>query len=1037
MEIKHSNNLDRTNVAVAGFVWLFVMVVYYLTKAASFSLWDCGEFIAAGYTLGIPHPPGSPVYVFVARVFSVLPIADDPSVRINLLSSVSSAFTATFCYLAAQRILSRWFEHGESTYSRVLIYGGAASAALFVAFGVTNWTNSVEAEVYGLSMMVLTSVFWMATIYLDTDDSRLRQRLMLASVFLSFLGIGIHMATFLVLPVVAILFILKRSAPRMAWYLVAIFIAAELYYIFALSSRPGEIPFYIPVIILLLVYFFYMFSHEVIPKAYYLVAGGLLLSSLPALGLGIDLLSQRGGGDGVSAGLRGVLDTLGIVAFLGTVGLGAFFAFKWKQGKGSKELLQHYLAAAIFVGVALVMVILMQVPKGYNVFLVLTAISAALLGWAIWKHLNWMYLLAVAAVSIVIIGVVPFVYALGLGLLAVVVLGLVTKNPQWRSALLILVVAIIGYSAHAFIPIRSAQQPDLNENNPSHSLQRTIDFLERKQYGSQGMVERMFVRRAEWTNQFGNYHRMGFWRFFEEQYGATGIGFILFFLLGLFGIWEIVRRTPQRGLPLLLMILVATVGLVLYMNFADGTRQGPTGGHLEVRDRDYFFTPGFVFFGLAIGLGAAVAVQYLRESTREFAAGTKKIVMASGLVLLLLPAFALAKNYHMCDRSNNFIAWHYGHNILQSCEPNAILFTHGDNDTFTLWCLQMVYGIRTDVSVINMALANSKWYLKQVEPHMGVELGWSHEHIDRLQAFHLPDSVTIARRGSQVDGTIYAYLGEEKRILDSLYESFGPPYNSTFRYNAMLVDRIIFTHLGKRPISFSVTGGSDSRRYLGRSIERKCALRGFVWTIEPTLASRTIDVEASLAYFYDSTRFQAPGLGDPRVYKNEATLRLTRNWANSMLVVADSLRMADDMKRAIEVAEFAVESVPYSTDAQDFLARVYAETGEVSRLQGLIAANPSLSGVEHQRILAEAYWTAGDTSQAQNTLEAALAASPADRTTFEQLLRYYFEGRNINSMKTLLERWLHRFPNDAQAAEMLRDLRRFRDSDFNTEQDSQ
>ena len=114
----------------------------------------------------------------------------------------------------------------------------------------------------------------------------------------------------------------------------------------------------------------------------------------------------------------------------------------------------------------------------------------------------------------------------------------------------------MGYSAHLYIPIRSAQHPAINENNPSQSLTATINYIERKQYGSMSMTERMFERRSEWENQFGVHSRMGFWGFFSEQYGLSGTRFVIIFLLGIFGIWELIRRRPREGLMLLLLIRI-------------------------------------------------------------------------------------------------------------------------------------------------------------------------------------------------------------------------------------------------------------------------------------------------------------------------------------------------------------------------------------------------------------------------------------------------------------------------------------------------
>ena len=138
--------IDRTNALIAFGVWLMAFVVYYSTKAASVSFWDCGEFLAAGHVLGIPHPPGTPLYVMMARLFSLLPIDSDLAVRMNLLSVVSSSFTAMFGYLVSVRMLRAWFGDRQAGFTRFLIYAGGVCAAAFLAFSHTNWINKLRIK---------------------------------------------------------------------------------------------------------------------------------------------------------------------------------------------------------------------------------------------------------------------------------------------------------------------------------------------------------------------------------------------------------------------------------------------------------------------------------------------------------------------------------------------------------------------------------------------------------------------------------------------------------------------------------------------------------------------------------------------------------------------------------------------------------------------------------------------------------------------------------------------------------------------------
>ena len=161
---------DKTNAYIAGFIFLFTMIIYRLTVAPTFSYWDCGEFIACSYILGIPHPPGSPLFILIGRIFSILPISADICFRVNILSIISSAAAIVFGYLSVVRIIRYWFnENDTDTWSRFIPYIGGFVGSLFMAFASTYWANAVEAEVYGLALMIMTMILWLLLIYYDVQ----------------------------------------------------------------------------------------------------------------------------------------------------------------------------------------------------------------------------------------------------------------------------------------------------------------------------------------------------------------------------------------------------------------------------------------------------------------------------------------------------------------------------------------------------------------------------------------------------------------------------------------------------------------------------------------------------------------------------------------------------------------------------------------------------------------------------------------------------------------------------------------------------
>ncbi|MCP4706219.1 MAG: DUF2723 domain-containing protein, partial [candidate division Zixibacteria bacterium] len=229
---KNIVKFDRINAIIASLVFAISLIVYYKTMAPTFSFWDCGEFVACSYILGIPHPPGSPLYILIGRIFAILPLAADVAVRLNVLSIVTSALTATFSYLIIVRLIRFWFENSKDFYNKVIVYIGGFTGALFVAFSSTNWANSVEAEVYAPTMAIMLAIYWLALKYFDNQGNMTGTRAMLLALFLAILGVGIHLTLYAIVPAVGLYFVLKKGATNRHWMLVSTFFLVELYFIF-------------------------------------------------------------------------------------------------------------------------------------------------------------------------------------------------------------------------------------------------------------------------------------------------------------------------------------------------------------------------------------------------------------------------------------------------------------------------------------------------------------------------------------------------------------------------------------------------------------------------------------------------------------------------------------------------------------------------------------------------------------------------------------------------------------------------------------
>ena len=227
-----SDSFDRTNAVLAGLVFLGAFIVYALTVQRTLSFWDCGEFIAVSYILGIPHPPGTPLFVILGRLFSIIPFVEDIAYRVNYLSVISSAATAMFSYLLTVRLVGYFFgDKKNDRLNRIIAYIGGIVSGFFVAFSETNWGNSVETEVYGLSLGLMVMMIWLTVRYFEERGTMKAARTMVLVMYLALVGVGIHLTVFLVVPICAVFFILKDDATVRDWLLVCGFVILELFMI--------------------------------------------------------------------------------------------------------------------------------------------------------------------------------------------------------------------------------------------------------------------------------------------------------------------------------------------------------------------------------------------------------------------------------------------------------------------------------------------------------------------------------------------------------------------------------------------------------------------------------------------------------------------------------------------------------------------------------------------------------------------------------------------------------------------------------------
>ncbi len=196
---------------VAGaLAFLLPLLVYAQTMSPTLNFWDCGEFITAGYTLGIPHPPATPMYVLVARLASLLPFGLSVAHRINFMSAIFASLSTLMMYLLVLKVTGSWRERGSAPLRWIRVAGGL-TAAFFLAFSDTFWVNAIEAEVYSLSAFLMGFTLWLILDWGEVAGRPRGNALVYLILYLLSLAVGFHLGTILVFPGFFVLALLIRN----------------------------------------------------------------------------------------------------------------------------------------------------------------------------------------------------------------------------------------------------------------------------------------------------------------------------------------------------------------------------------------------------------------------------------------------------------------------------------------------------------------------------------------------------------------------------------------------------------------------------------------------------------------------------------------------------------------------------------------------------------------------------------------------------------------------------------------------------------
>ena len=747
------------NNVLGWLTFLIAAFTYLSTIEPSASFWDCGEFITSAYKLQVGHPPGAPLFMLTANLFTQL--ASDPTlvpIMVNSMSALFSALTILFLFWSITHLARRVIVSDEkkeiNLAQLILIMGCGAVGALAYTFSDTFWFSAVEAEVYAFSSLFTAVVFWMILKWEDVADNPHADRWIVLIAYFTGLSIGVHLLNLLCIPAIVLVYYYKKFPNP--------------------TSKGTIIAIVVSFVIVGLVLF------------------GIVQGLVEVCGL-FELLFVN---------VLGMPYNSGVFAYMiiisGVLG--------WAIWETMREEIHETRMRIAFI----LSIVLLGVPfigDGYilGVFLIIAMIICMFFVKSIVKRIDFKTLNTIlVSLAVIVIGYSTY---------ALIMIRATADTPMNQNAPsdIFTLRTYLAREQYGDTPLIYGQtyvseakivksekgwERAIKNGNPvwSRVIKKTPSEKDRyfiSNHASKAkyvdetlmLFPRMYSQESRhieaynvWANVKGEtvrYNRAGeivsvvkptfienlrfffsyqlnwmYWRYFLWNFSGrqndiqgnggimngnaiTGIKFIdelwlgpqedmpydiqnnkghnkfymLPLLLGILGIAFQVfngRKGIQGFWITFFLFFMTGIAIVLYLN------QTP----FQPRERDYAYAGSFYAFCIWIGMGVAILAQWLTKYAKVSETTAASI---ASLVCLLVPIQMVSQTWDDHDRSGRTIARDFGSNYLESCDENGIIFTMGDNDTFPLWYAQEVEGIRTDVRVCNTSYLQTDWYTDQMK----------------------------------------------------------------------------------------------------------------------------------------------------------------------------------------------------------------------------------------------------------------------------------------------------------------------------------
>ena len=678
-------NFKRWNTITGVLVFCISAFIYLATLEPTVSFWDCGEFLSCDSKLEIAHPSGAPMVMLIRRVAAIMGGSDPSTITliINGTSAIASALTIMFLlwtitWFGRKLLASTW---QDSNREKILILIAGFIGSMAYAVSDSFWFSAVEAEVYAMSSLFTAMVFWCILKWEENSDTPNSDRWIMLIAYLFGLSIGVHLLNLLAIPAIVILYYTKR---------------------YKINTKNTLLALLVSVLILGSILF-------------------IIIPGVPAYFSKIELFTVNGLGLPYNSGfIAGILLLITLIVV-------ALIIFKKRKKIWLYNSVIYF--TLIIIGFSSYTAVVVRSHDNPPVDMGNPEDPFSLA-----NYLNREQY-----------GARPLIYGQSF---ASPVIDTKERNSYQRfqgryTAYPLNPTYVYDPNTQILFPRMASEKPDHKE-----AYKQWSDFHGKPYYRTtpDGKKEKIFLPTFGENLTFFFRYQLGFmyfryfmWNFSGRQndiqahgnilYGnwISGIPFIdntllgeqeklpdslkhnpgrnryflLPLLLGLFGLIYHYRKDVKNFSVLALLFFFTGIAIVIFLNEEPVTP----------RERDYVYVGSFYAFSAWIGIGVLALYGWLKK-LKGF--NENLALITSFTLAASVPVIMTCQNWDDHDRSGRFVVLEYARNYLESCEPNAILFTNADNDTYPLWYAQEVAGIRRDIQIVLLPYLSAQWYVDQL-----------------------------------------------------------------------------------------------------------------------------------------------------------------------------------------------------------------------------------------------------------------------------------------------------------------------------------